>query len=443
MNFSKTKKGSGNNKKKLDEIEEVYEEFNGFMNHSLKAFKSFWYLLLQISKLGANLLFGRLLFPLIQYTLWVIFMALVIVCTAIAMAGNKVMKWLKRNKTLNPFFRSVRNYNRIMKFDQVFVQKKHNLVLDLDGTLIHASKTRKVYKNGKKIPLLYEKLFISKPGEKKQMYYVYPRPHLTEALDKLSQYFNIVVFSGSEQAYCDQIVDTFDQWKVIRHRYTRKFCDMYQKDTQVFGKSSTNSTKSQSPPKNKPSLTIKKDLKRILEPANSGSAHSFMNPHSVGSQTGPAGDIPSPPSLPFTIMVEDVKGKCLQEENTILVKRWRAEDPNDKELLHLSEALVKAVTKNCDVATAPQIVQIVQRETAEARTSKRQEMGNQTESRNASLTLQSEEILGAEEETVRADTEMTSQRDEQTIHDTEEEGESMVDFGSPERRNGAYFTRQG
>lgn len=272
-------------KKKLDDIEEVYEELNGFLAHTKMAFISFFSLLFHVIKYTLGFLVFRIIFPVLEKLLWVVFIVLVFICTILAFLGKLLEKLKDKNKRLNPFFNK-KQMQRIDKFDKIWEPKKFTLVLDLDGTLIHASRQRK--QNIKK-GVQYDRLVMNVIGEGRQSVHLYSRPYLEDFLSKLGENFNLMVFSASEECYCDVILDHIDKWRVIQNRFYRNYVDIEHK-------------------------TVKKDLTKIIKK-----------------------------NLENVIMIEDGPGVCVQKEKTIILKKWRAEDPKDNDLKFLMDILLEAV----------------------------------------------------------------------------------------------------
>lgn len=272
-------------KKALDDIEEVYEELHGFIAHTKMAFISFFSLIFHIVKYSLGFVFFRILFPVLEKILWAIFLVLVFICTTLAFVGNLLEKLKDKNKRLNPFFNK-KQMQRIDKFDKIWEKKKFTLVLDLDGTLIHASRQKKTkIKRG----VQYDRLNMNVLGQGRQTVHLYTRPHLEDFLSKMGEIFNLVVFSASEECYCDVILDHIDKWRVIKQRFYKHSVEIEQK-------------------------TIKKDLQKIFK-------HSLEN----------------------VIMVEDAPGVCVQKDKSIILDRWDAENPKDADLKFLMDVLVEAV----------------------------------------------------------------------------------------------------
>jgi Dullard-like phosphatase family protein len=271
-------------KKKLDEIEEVYEELNGFIAHTKLAFKSFAYLTYHILKIIFSFTFSKVLFPLLEKVIILILFLVVGAFVAIAFVSSGLAKLCKNGKSP---FANKKNFERLSMLDMIKERKKMTLVLDLDGTLVYVARVkRERIKRGIKC----ETVNLQVLGEKEQTLYLYVRPYLEEFLTRLSEYFNIVVFSAGEEEYINKVVDYLDKWQIIQQRFSRNFCDL-----SVDKK-------------------ISKDLKRIC-----------------------------PNGISQVIMIEDAPTICEQKEHTISVSRWEGKDPKDTDLKYLCEFLLENV----------------------------------------------------------------------------------------------------
>lgn len=51
--------------------------------------------------------------------------------------------------------------------------------------------------------------------------YVCVRPYAKEIIKKLSQYFDIIIFTAGNQCYADPILDYIDEDRCIKHRLYR------------------------------------------------------------------------------------------------------------------------------------------------------------------------------------------------------------------------------
>jgi len=106
------------------------------------------------------------------------------------------------------------------------------LVLDLDETLVHCT-TNPIEEPDLVFPVDFN-------GERFQVY-VSKRPHLEDFLARVSQMFEVVVFTASQQIYADALLDLIDKEKKwIRHRLFRESClyieGNYLKELSVLGR---------------------------------------------------------------------------------------------------------------------------------------------------------------------------------------------------------------
>ena len=103
---------------------------------------------------------------------------------------------------------------------------------DLDETLLHSSI----------VPLpTYDIVFPVHFNQVNYQVYVRKRPHMDYFMSKVSQWFEIIVFTASQKVYADKLLSIIDpQRKWIKHRVFRDSCVLvegnYLKDLQVLGR---------------------------------------------------------------------------------------------------------------------------------------------------------------------------------------------------------------
>ncbi|KAN0012222.1 hypothetical protein ACTFIU_007520 [Dictyostelium citrinum] len=92
---------------------------------------------------------------------------------------------------------------------------KKTLILDLDETLVHST-LKPVTHHHITVKVLIEDMDCT--------FYVIKRPHVDYFLEKVSQWYNIVIFTASMQQYADPLLDQLDTHKVFKKRLFRDSC---------------------------------------------------------------------------------------------------------------------------------------------------------------------------------------------------------------------------
>ncbi|KAJ8604230.1 hypothetical protein MRB53_041882 [Persea americana] len=94
---------------------------------------------------------------------------------------------------------------------------RKTLILDLDETLIHSLSKGGTMSNAHMVEV--------KLGNHAILYHVHKRPHCDHFLDKVSLWYDVVVFTASVQEYADPVIDWLEEErKVFKARYYRQHC---------------------------------------------------------------------------------------------------------------------------------------------------------------------------------------------------------------------------
>eukprot|EP01083_Nonionella_stella_P032164 88047_1 len=109
---------------------------------------------------------------------------------------------------------------------------RHTLVLDLDETLVHCSIDKVA-----ECDLIFPVVF----GGDTYKVYMKKRPYFKQFLEAVSEVFEVVVFTASQQCYADKLLNLVDpENKLVHHRLFRNHCTYvegnYVKDLRVLGR---------------------------------------------------------------------------------------------------------------------------------------------------------------------------------------------------------------
>lgn len=109
---------------------------------------------------------------------------------------------------------------------------KKTLILDLDETLIHANFDHNIKNKGKLLEFTNDKAIYT--------FELFIRPGLNEFLQKMSEMFELFVFTASKKEYADSVLDYIDPGrKYIKHCFYREDCigikdKIFIKDLRIF-----------------------------------------------------------------------------------------------------------------------------------------------------------------------------------------------------------------
>lgn len=107
------------------------------------------------------------------------------------------------------------------------MKEKKTLVLDLDETLIHS-----IFRSGAGFPQGHMIEVKLQNSQFATLYNVLKRPYCDEFLDIVSQWYNLVMFTASVQAYADPMIDWLESdRKYFQQRLYRQHCTFHTSST--------------------------------------------------------------------------------------------------------------------------------------------------------------------------------------------------------------------
>jgi len=92
---------------------------------------------------------------------------------------------------------------------------KKTLILDLDETLVHST-LKPVNNHHLTVKVLIEDVDCT--------FYVIKRPHVDYFIEKVSEWYDVVIFTASMQQYADPLLDQLDQNRLFKKRLFRDSC---------------------------------------------------------------------------------------------------------------------------------------------------------------------------------------------------------------------------
>jgi len=93
--------------------------------------------------------------------------------------------------------------------------KRKTLILDLDETLVHSTIK----------PISHHHLIVDVVIDGVPcIFYVIKRPHVDAFLKKVSEWYDVIIFTASMQQYADPLIDQLDTKRVVKKRLFRESC---------------------------------------------------------------------------------------------------------------------------------------------------------------------------------------------------------------------------
>ena len=146
---------------------------------------------------------------------------------------------MKNNININPFQSDIKkltnNNNTQIKYlpeKSYVLSKRKTLFLDLDETLVHSNFKTFYSKEDIVFDMLYD--------GKKHTIHVLKRPYVDEFLDKVSNLFELVIFTASISDYANPLLNKLDPNRRISYRLFREHCtssgNLFIKDLRKVGR---------------------------------------------------------------------------------------------------------------------------------------------------------------------------------------------------------------
>jgi len=93
--------------------------------------------------------------------------------------------------------------------------KRKTLILDLDETLVHSTVK----------PITHHHLVVDVTIDGVPcVFYVIKRPHVDAFLKKVSEWYDVIIFTASMQQYADPPIDQLDSKRLVKQRLFRESC---------------------------------------------------------------------------------------------------------------------------------------------------------------------------------------------------------------------------
>ncbi|EFA81955.1 dullard-like phosphatase domain containing protein [Heterostelium album PN500] len=123
--------------------------------------------------------------------------------------ANQAQLQLQQSQTNPTDIFSIFNHNLILP------PCKKTLILDLDETLVHSTLA----------PVNHHHLTVNVVVEDVECtFYVIKRPHVDYFIEKVAEWYNVVVFTASMKEYADPLLNKLDPNRLMKKRYFRESC---------------------------------------------------------------------------------------------------------------------------------------------------------------------------------------------------------------------------